>query len=191
MVVVGLARADTTDMASALVQSTTERMLQALEERRSELDSRPGLIYELVSKIVVPSFDFQRITQYAMGRFWRDADPKQQEALIEEFQRLLVRTYAKALLDYSGQKIKILPLRPGSRKGQVVVHTEVNQPGASVIPIDYQMYLRDDAWKVYDVAIDGVSLVANYRSSFATEIRRNGIDGLIRSLRARNAKGTG
>jgi phospholipid transport system substrate-binding protein len=184
------AGAGTTDMASALVKDTTDRMLSALEERRSELDSTPGLVYELVREIVVPNFDFERITQYAVGRYWRDATPAQKERLVAEFQRLLVRTYANALLNYSGQDIKILPLRPGSREGHVVVHTEVRESGGPTIPIDYQMYLKDGAWKVYDVTIDGVSLVANYRSTFATEIRRKGIDGLIETLETRNAQGT-
>jgi phospholipid transport system substrate-binding protein len=189
MTLVGMVRAEAPDMASALVQDTTDRMLKALEKRRSDLDSTPGLIYDLVYEIVVPNFDFERITQYAVGRYWRDANAQQRQALVDEFQQLLVRTYAKALLNYSGQEIKILPLRPGSREGHVVVHTEVNESGGPSVPIDYQMYLKSGAWKVYDVSIDGVSLVANYRSSFATEIRRKGIDGLIRTLKARNDKG--
>jgi phospholipid transport system substrate-binding protein len=181
--------ADTPDMASALVKSTTDRMLKVLEQRRAEVDARPEIIYDLVNEIVVPNFDFERITQYAMGRYWRQAGVEQRKVLVEEFRRLLVRTYAKALLNYSGQKIRILPLRPGSREGQVRVHTEVNEPGGPTVPIDYQMYLKAGAWKVYDVIIDGVSLVSNYRSSFATEIRRGGIAGLIQALKNRNQTG--
>jgi phospholipid transport system substrate-binding protein len=176
-------------MASALVKDTTDRMLSALQARRSELDRSPQLIFELVDEIVVPKFDFERITRFAVGRFWRDASPKQQQRLIAEFQKVLVRTYAKALLSYSDQEIRFLPLRPGKREGHVTVHTEVSEQGRSSIPIDYELYLKNGAWKVYDVTIEGVSLVANYRSSFATEIRRNGIDGLIRALEERNGSG--
>jgi phospholipid transport system substrate-binding protein len=189
MLFLGSARATTPDLASALVQDTTTRMLKALEARRAELDANPGLIYTLVNRIVVPNFDFQRITRYAMGRYWRQADPDQRSAVVSQFQHLLVRTYAKALLNYAGQKIKVLPLRPGPREGEVMVRTEVAARGGSPVPIDYEMYLQDGAWKVYDVRIDGISLVANYRSSFAVEIRRGGIDGLINALKARNQGG--
>ena len=188
LVLLGAARADTPDRASAVVKDTTDRMLQVLQKRRAEIDARPQIIYGLVDEIVVPNFDFERITQYAMGRFWRQADAGQRQVLVEEFRRLLVRTYAKALLNYSGQAIRILPLRP-SREGRILVQTEINQPGGPTVPIDYQMYLKESAWKVYDVVIDGVSLVANYRGSFAEEIRRGGIAGLIQALKTRNQAG--
>ena len=171
----GGARAAAPDMASALVQDTTDRMLAVLEERRSDLDTAPGLIYELVNEIVVPNFDFERITRSAMGRNWRKANTEQKQALVEEFQRMLVRVYAKSLLNYAGKEIRILPLRPGKRAGHVTVKTEVNEPGGPAIPIDYRMYLKEGVWKVYDVIIDGISLVSNYRGSFAAEIRRKGV----------------
>jgi len=174
------------DMASALVRDSSERMLDVLEARRGDLDADHGLIYELVGEILVPSFDFERITSYAMGQHWRKASASQKQQLMEQFKQLLVRTYAKALLNYSGQEIKYLPLRPGRRPGQITVRTEVNEPGAVSIPINYQLHIRDGAWKVYDVVIDSVSLVANYRSSFNAQIRRGGIDGLIETLRKRN-----
>lgn len=178
------------DLASALVKDTTDRMLAALQARRAELDEKPALIYGLVDEIVIPHFDFERITGSAMGRHWRQASPEQKQALIRAFRQMLVRTYAKALLTYAEQEILILPLRPGKRPEQVTVRTEVKQPGGPAIPIDYQLYLKGDAWKVFDIAIDGISLVANYRSSFDAQVRRDGIDGLIRALDARNADGS-
>lgn len=179
--------ANSPDMASNLIRHTSESMIEVLEERRAELEASPELIYGLVEEIVLPNFDFPRITRFAMGRHWRKADAAQREALISEFRQMLVRTYAKALLNYSGQEINYLPVRPGKRKGQVSVHTEVTEVGAPPIPIIYQMHLDGDHWKVYDLAIDGVSLVSNYRSSFNAEIRRNGIDGLINKLHSRNS----
>jgi phospholipid transport system substrate-binding protein len=178
------------DLASALVKDTTDRMLAALQTRRAELDEKPALIYGLVDEIVIPHFDFERITGSAMGRHWRQASPEQKQALIRAFRQMLVRTYAKALLTYAEQEILILPLRPGKRPEQVTVRTEVKQSGGPAIPIDYQLYLKGDAWKVFDIAIDGISLVANYRSSFDAQVRRDGIDGLIRALDARNADGS-
>jgi phospholipid transport system substrate-binding protein len=181
-----MAYADAPDGASALVKSTTEHVFEVLKKRRAEIDAHPRIIYELVDDIVVPNFDFERITQSAVGRFWRQAPENQRQALVNEFRQLLVRTYAKALLNYSGQAVRILPLRPGRHDDQVLVHTEVNEPGGPTVPIDYQMYLKGSAWKVYDVIIDGVSLVTNYRSSFAEEIRKGGMNGLIESLKNRN-----
>lgn len=179
----------TQDLASALVRDTSERMLVVLKQRRPELDQNPRLIYQLVQEIVIPHFDFQRITQSAMGRHWRAASPEQQRALVMEFRQLLVRTYAKALLNYSDRRIQYLPLRPGSGAEDVLVRTQVSEGGGSAVPIDYRLYLLNGAWKVYDVIIDGVSLVANYRTSFATEVGRQGIDGLIGTLRTRNQAG--
>lgn len=185
----GGVRAVAPDMASAMVQDAAERMLAVLEERRSDLDSSPHLIYELVNEIVVPNFDFERITRSAVGRNWRKANAEQQKALVVEFRQMLVRVYAKALLNYAGQKIRILPLRPGKQPSHVMVQTEVNETGGPSIPINYRMYMKDGAWKVYDIIIDGVSLVSNYRGSFAAEVRRKGIDGLIQTLKARNGGG--
>jgi phospholipid transport system substrate-binding protein len=179
------------DLATALVRNTSERMLAALESRRAEIDRNPSLIYGLVEDIVLPHFDFDRITQSAVGRHWRDASPAQREALVNGFRQVLVRTYARALLSYSGEDIRYLPVRPGRGSDSVTVSTEVRGRGAPPIPIDYRLYLRRDAWKVYDVVVDNVSLVSNYRSSFTAQVRQGGIDGLIARLREMNAQGQG
>jgi phospholipid transport system substrate-binding protein len=179
------------DLATALVRNTSERMLAALESRRAEIDRNPSLIYGLVEDIVLPHFDFDRITQSAVGRHWRDASPAQREALVNGFRQVLVRTYARALLSYSGEDIRYLPVRPGRGSDSVTVSTEVRGRGAPPIPIDYRLYLRGDAWKVYDVVVDNVSLVSNYRSSFTAQVRQGGIDGLIARLREMNARGQG
>jgi phospholipid transport system substrate-binding protein len=179
------------DTASALVRNTSNQMLAALERNRTEIDRNPERIFSLVDTIVVPHFDFERITQSAVGRYWRQATPSQRAALTDQFQRLLVRTYAKALLSYSGQEIRYLPVRPGRGSGSVTVSTEVREAGGAPVSIDYRLNLKKGAWKVYDVSIDNVSLVSNYRSSFASQIRQNGIDGLIARLRQMNGKGQG
>jgi phospholipid transport system substrate-binding protein len=179
------------DVATALVRDTSERMLSVLEKRRAEIDRNPSLIYGLVDKILVPHFDFNKITQAAVGPHWRKATPAQRTALTDGFREVLVRTYAQSLLSYSGQQIQYLPVRPGQRDNMVTVSTEVRDAGGPPIPIDYRMYLKDGAWKVYDVVIDHASLVANYRNSFDTEIRRKGIDGLIARLGEMNRKGEG
>lgn len=179
------------DLATALVRNTSERMLSTLETRRAEIDRNPSLIYALVEGIVLPHFDFERITQSAVGRHWREATPAQREALVNGFRQVLVRTYAQALLGYSGEEIRYLPVKPGRQSDSVTVSTEVRGRGAPPIPIDYRLYLKGGAWKVYDVVVDNVSLVSNYRSSFATQVRQGGIDGLIARLQEMNARGQG
>lgn len=176
--------------ATALVKRTSERMISALENQRSSIKHNPSKIYGLVDQIVVPHFDFEKITKTAVGKHWDDATPAQRKELTNGFQQVLVRTYAKALLNYSGEQIRYLPEKPG-KSGTVVVPTEVSEPGAKAIPIDYRLYKKGGRWKVYDLKIDRVSLVSNYRSSFNSQIRKDGIDGLIKRLGEMNAKGQG
>mgnify|MGYP001818201438 FL=1 len=171
-----------------IVRDTGDRVLAEVTERRAELEADPSLIYPLVEDTVVPHFDFRRMSQSALGRFWRKADEAQKEAVTIEFRQLLVRTYATALLGYSGQKIQYLPVqyRPGDDK--VMIPTRVAAPDAPPIPVNYRLRLKDQEWKVYDVVIDGVSLITNYRSQFTAEVRRGGIDGLISSLADKNRR---
>lgn len=176
--------------ASAMVKSTSERMLSALKSHRSEIERNPAKIYGLVDQILVPRFDFSLITRAAVGKHWSKATAAQQKALTNGFQQVLIRTYAKALLGYSGQEIRYLPEKPG-KSGTVVVPTQVSEAGGNPIPIDYRTHKRGGSWKVYDVKIDNVSLVSNYRSSFNAQIRKEGIDGLIKRLGEMNAKGQG
>ena len=126
------------------------------------------------------------MTKLALGRYWRRASGPQHGELVDEFRNLLIRTYQSSLAQYSGQKIQYLPFNGDVGSGDVTVKTEVEQKGAPPIPIDYSLRLESGAWKVYDVTIDGVSLVTNYRTTFANQIRRDGLDKLIASLADRN-----
>ena len=129
-----------------------------------------------------------RMSQAAMGRYWRDASPDQRERLASEFKELLVRTYATALLSYSGQAVEYLPVRLRAEAEDVLIPTRVAATGGPPIPVNYRLIRNSDEWKVYDVVIDGISLVTNYRSTFAAEVRRFGVDGLIKRLADRNAQ---
>ncbi len=177
--------ADGTD-AQALVRATADRVLAEVKANKARLDRDSSGIYQLVQEYVVPHFDFARMTQSAMGRHWRAASAEQRSALVREFREMLVRTYAVALLNYSGQQIEYLPLRSSAADDDVVVQTKVSDAGAPPIPIDYRLSRTVGQWKVYDVTIDGVSLVSNYRSMFAEQVQRNGVDGLIQQLSDRN-----
>ncbi|KAB7623830.1 phospholipid-binding protein MlaC [Alkalilimnicola sp. S0819] len=172
----------------ALVRDTAERMLEVLRERRGELDERPQMVFDLVEEIVLPHFDFELMSRYVLARNWRGASDEQRSRFVEEFRHLLVRTYATSLAEYSGQRIEYLPLRGDPARGRVTVSTVIKQNGGGPdIPVDYNLRRTESGWKVFDVIIEGLSLVQNYRGSFASAIRRQGLDGLIDDLAARNA----
>jgi phospholipid transport system substrate-binding protein len=184
------ARAQDPQEAQQLVQQTADQVLERLQKDRERLQANPDLIYPLVEDIVLPHFDFSRMSQWVLGRHWRTADAAQRERFTREFRDLLVRTYAKALLEYTDQSIEYLPLLADESAERVVVRTQIVQKGSAYpIPIYYNMYHRADGWKVYDISVDGVSLVSNYRSSFASQIRAGSIDDLIAKLESMNRKG--
>jgi phospholipid transport system substrate-binding protein len=172
-----------------LVRQTSDRMLVVLKEQHDLIQAEPERLYGLVDDIVLPHFDFERMARWVLGKHWKRASPDQQQRFVNEFRTLLVRTYGTALLEYRDQQIKFLPLRMTAGSEDVTVRTEVAQSGGVPIPISYSMFHREDGWKVYDVTIDGISLVSNYRSSFSSEIKDQGMDKLIQRLVERNAKG--
>lgn len=179
------------DEATALIKGLADQVLSILQTRRAEFERDPEALISFVETLVLPHFDFERITQGAVGPAWRQATPAQQRRLVEGFKRLLVRTYARSLLNYSGQEIRYFPPRPGQRPGTLIVVTEVREPGAAPIPIEYRMHSATGRWQIYDVVINNVSLVGSYRSSFVEEIQRGGIDGLIQRLDALGRQGQG
>lgn len=175
-----------TEAPLEMIKKTADRMLIKLKEDEAIIRKNPTRIYALVSDIVLPRFDFERMAAWVLGKHWRTATPVQREKFIEEFRNLLVRTYATSLTDYTDRTITYLPVRAAPGATEVIVRTAVEQAGAASIPIDYSVALKNGEWKVYDVAIDGVSLVTNYRTSFSNEIRKSGLDKLIVKLAQRN-----
>jgi len=172
-----------------LVRRTTTDVVNIIKQDKEIQSGNMRKVVELAEAKVLPNFDFPRMTQLALGRNWRDASDAQKQALTKEFRTLLVRTYSTSLSQYRNQFIDVKPAKLAPADTEVIVKTVVNQPGAPVIPIDYSMEKSAQGWKAYDIVVDGVSLVTNYRSSFADEIRKGGIDGLIKTLADRNAKG--
>jgi phospholipid transport system substrate-binding protein len=169
-----------------VVRDTSSRMLLALQSERPRIAQDPGRLDELVAEIVLPYFDFRRMSQWVLGRNWRTATALQRERFVEQFRLLLVRTYGRALSEYAEEKVIYLPFDAGNAGDRVTVRTEIEQPGGTPIPISYSMYQSGNGWKVYDVAVSGVSLVTNYRSSFGSIIRKDGMDSLIEQLGNRN-----
>lgn len=169
-----------------LVQETSKRMLAKLKEERDVIKKNPERIYDLVQQIVLPHFDFEYMSQLVLAKNWRRATDAQRKSFTGEFRTLLVRTYATSLNEYTDQKLTYLPFRQNPGDTEVTVRTEVEQPGGLPIPIDYRLHQRDGEWVVFDVIIDAVSLVNNYRTTFAKEVRQGDIDGLIKTLADRN-----
>ncbi len=183
-----VAQAHNHEQPLELVRNTADQMLAEMKSRKPELQAKPEKIYQLVEQIVLPRFDFKRMSRLALGRHWRRASEAQRLAFTDAFRELLVRTYATALLNYSDEEIVYKPLRQTSGAENVTVNTLVSEPGGTPVPIDYRLHLENEEWKVYDVSVDGISLVSNYRSSFASQIRRYQMDGLIQRLQSMNQR---
>ena len=177
-----------TQDALQLAENTSKQMLSALNQNRAQLQQEPQRIYELVENILLPHFDFETMARWVLGKYWRQASPEQQQQFTQEFRTLLVKTYAKALLEYSNEAINFLPL-PATQADETTVRSEVQPRSGPPIPINYSMHVRGDTWKVFDVVIDGISLVTNYRSSLGGQIRSEGIDSVIKQLGERNSQG--
>ena len=177
----------TIQTAEEVVMSTADAVLERVTTEREALDADPGKIYGLVNEVVIPHFDFISMSKWVLGKTsWRGASEGQREQFIGEFRTLLVRTYAKALLEYSNEVIEYLPTEDNPNSNLVVVKTKINQPGAKAVPIDYRMHVSGGEWKVVDIVVDGVSLVSTYRGSFASQIKKGGLDSLISKLSQRN-----
>ncbi len=174
--------------AQEIIQDTSARMIDALRKNSTALRQDSSRIYQLVEQIVLPNFDFQLMSRWVLGRAWQQASPEQRRLFADEFRTLLVRTYAKALLEYADQDIR-MPPQPSASGDQATVRTEVQPKSGRPIQINYSMNLGQQGWKVYDVTVDGVSLVTSYRSTFASQIRNSGLDAVIADLRQRNAQG--
>src|SRR5713226_9393850 len=170
-----------------LVQSITEEVVAILKKDKDIQAGDSKKAADLIETKIVPHFDFIRMTRIAMGRSWRDASPEQRKELTAEFKTLLVRTYSTALSNYRDQQIDYKPLRAKPEDVEVTVRSEVKQSGSSqTVAIDYEMEKTPDGWKVYDVKVGGVSLVTTYRDTFSSEVKERGVDGLIKSLAAKN-----
>jgi len=165
-----------------LVQQTTAQTLSRLQSEQAALQQNPDGIYDLVKEIISPHFDFIRISAWVLGKHWRTASKEQKLRFVRAFRTLLIRTYGVALLDYTDQEIRYLPMRDDPTNGNVTVRSEVIQPNGGAVSLNFRLYKRNEAWKVYDISVDGISLVTNFRTSFATEIKQAGLDSLIQRL---------
>ena len=169
-----------------LAKSVTDEVLAVLRADKDIQSGNTKKVVDLVETKVLPHFEFARMTRLAVGPNWRKATPEQQKALIGEFRSLLVQTYAATLAAYRNQTIEYRPLRMQPNDTEVVVKSLIQQSGGKPVTVDYKMEKFPTGWKVYDMVVADLSLVQNYRGSFETEVRKGGIDGLIKALAEKN-----
>lgn len=170
----------------ALVKSTAEDVLSVVKKDKDIQAGNQNKIFALAEEKILPNFNFERVSRLVLGKAWNKASAEQKQAFQHEFRSLLLRTYATALSKYRNQTIEYKPFRAQDGETDVKVKTQILQPGGQPIPVDYSLEKSGDSWKVYDITIEGVSLVTNYRGQFSNEIRQGGLDGLIQKLAAKN-----
>ena len=175
-----------------LIRTVSNEVLEIVRKDKDIQAGHTGKAIDLVEAKVLPHFNFTRMTQLAVGKDWRQASSEQQKTLAGEFHTLLVRTYSKALSEYRNETIKFKPMTIKPEDTDARVRTEISQSkGGKPIGLDYFLEKSASGWKVYDIEIGGVSLITNYRETFGSEIRRSGIDGLIKLLQSKNLANDG
>ena len=174
--------------AQSLVKQVVVRVIDSLESQREALAGDPQKVYELVDRLILPYFDFERMSRRVLGKRWKKTTPAQRERFIAAFRTLLVRTYSLVLGEYRGQAMEYLDPVARKRDDEIIIPVKVALSNTQTVIVAYAMQGSGPDWKVFDVAIDGVSLVTNYRSSFRSEVARHGIDGLSALLEAKNSE---
>lgn len=171
-----------------LVKNTANEVLEIIKADPDVAHSDMNKIGKIVEEKIATKFDFDRMSQMVLGRSWKTASKSDQDQFIKEFKSLLVRTYSSALSKYKNQAIEYRPLKLDPSAVEVKVKTQILQPGSTAIPLEYSMEKVGDTWKVFDVVIDGVSLVTTYRGQFSEEAKQNGVNGVTQKLADKNNK---
>lgn len=170
-----------------VVKNTSEQVIEQLKNESAAIKADPARINQLVDQLIIPKFDFPKMSRWVLGKNWRTASAEQKTRFTNGFQKLLIRTYANALVQSTNVTINYLPVRTSEDGSKSIVKTEINRNnGGPLIPIEYRLYKNGDQWLVYDVSIDNVSLVSTYRGTFNTDIKNKGLDAVIFSLESRS-----
>ena len=168
------------------VQQTADSVIQEIAAQQAVVSKDPNALLAIVKAKLLPQVDTERMSRLVLGRYWRTATPAQKTAFADQFQQLLVRTYAGPLSKLGGQKITVTGTKPGADADELVVQSVVSGGDMGSVPVDYRMAQVDGQWKAFDVVIDGISLINNYRGSFAQLIQQKGLDNLIETLKKQN-----
>jgi len=184
-----LAQADEPlESPSVFLERTSNQVIKILQEDHELLQKDPERVYKIIDEYILPHLDDVTMAKLAMGKNWKNATKEQKQEFVLEFKDLLVRTYSKSLVEFKDQQINYFPVKLEVDTFKASVKAEVIQPGGPSIPMAYRVRVKNNAWKVYDIKIDGISLVTSYRGTFTQEIRKSGIDGLLKYLRDKNSE---
>ncbi len=175
------------DKPEDVILTTVDSVIARITAEREMLDAQPETVYDLINDLIVPVFDFKNMSRWILGKHWKEASEEQRNTFTNEFQALLVRTYAKAVLGFTNEQVNYVETLTGSKPNIVMVKTEIESDNG-VTPVNYTMHISDGSWKVINVAFEGISLVETYRKSFASEIRNNGLATLLQKLVDKNEK---
>jgi phospholipid transport system substrate-binding protein len=170
-----------------LVKKVTAEVMDSIKSDKQLAAGDRQKALRLAEEKILPHVDFEEATRLAVGRGWKQASPQQQKKLITEFKNMLVRTYSNGISAYEGQQMKVMPVRMKPGDTEATVHNQFLRPGGKPVLVDYSMRKTDKGWKIYDIVIEGVSLVLTYRSEFDAVVKQDGIDGLIKRLSQKNS----
>ena len=177
-----------TEAPMDMLKRTSDDVIKVLKEKREAIDADPNIVYQIVDNYILPHLDDVTLAKLALGKGWKKADNEQKIEFVDQFRTLLVRTYSKSLQEFSDQTINFFEPKMKAGATKVTVKSEVLQSGGPSIPVAYRLRLKGDEWKVYDIKIDGVSLVTNYRGTFKQEMRKGGMKAVLKMLQEKNAK---
>ena len=185
---IGFAHAADEQSPEALVKQVTAEILDALKSDKKLASGDRQAALKLAEEKVIPHIDFEEATRLAVGRAWSTASPEQKKQLVAEFRRMLVRVYSNAIQPYEGQTIQVAPVRMKPGDTEATVHNTFKRSGGGqAVGFDYSMRKTDQGWKIYDIVVEGVSLVLTYRSEFDSLVKQEGVDGLIKRLASKNS----
>ena len=185
------AQAKTVDNSdpTKLIETSANLMVSELDARRAEFRKDPAKLRALVERVLLPHFDVDHSARLVLGKHWRTATPEQRQRFIDAFYGSLMTNYGDALLEFTGDRIRVLPSTVAPDATSAVVRTEVKRSNGQKIPVNYSMRKTEQGWKAWDVVIEGISYVKSFREDFGAEIDQKGIDAVIQRLEAQNRQG--
>jgi phospholipid transport system substrate-binding protein len=173
---------------SKLIEECAQKMLKELDAHRTEYRKDPTKVNKLVDEVLLPHFDTQYAARLVLGKYWRDATPEQRQRFIDAFYKSLLENYGAALTEFTADRMRVLPFQGDAAADRATVRTEVKRSDGTKVPVNYSMRKTDDGWKAWDVTIEGISYVRNFRTQYGAEIDEKGLEVVIRRLETEGVK---
>ncbi len=173
-----------------LIETTARRLLEALDADREQAKKDPSRVRKLVDEILLPHFDTDYSARLVLGKHWRSATADQRQRFVDAFYKSLLRNYGSALAEFTADRLTVLPFRGDLGSGQAVVRTEVKRSNGARVPVNYTLHSTPKGWKAWDVTIEGISYVRNFRNDVGAEVEQAGLESVIKRLETENRSGT-